>query len=264
MARPGNGLCRPSRGAKPWSGARAAPTCSGLMGTGWQRSEQNLSVCWWPAPCGGSAAFTTWCPVGAPLVPRCLWSLLMASRSQRATVLCRERLQAPCEELRRRKEGLGRRVSGGLRRWSLGRGCSRAAPRTKPRGAGLRGSQRGLPAPPPPKAAGPLVGRLPQPPAPAPAPAAARQLLPSPLQASKGGSGFGLAQKHRYEEGVGRGQPPRPRPAALGGLGAGWLSRARCPELRGSPPPALSPRGGCPFDTAAGPFCAWGAGTGAG
>lgn len=91
-----------------------------------------------------------------------------ASATQGASEPCQGHLlpTSPAHHASSLCTGSGRRVSGGLRRWSLGRGCSLAAPRTKPGGGRLRAPTTSLsrvPPHPPPKPSEPLVGRLPRP-----------------------------------------------------------------------------------------------------
>lgn len=140
------------RGAQLWSRARVLqPTCLSL-------GESQASPCATARSAlrGGLALVL---PLGPPDD---------ASTTQGASALCQGHLlpTSSAHHVRSLCTGSGRRVSGGLRGWSLGRGCSLAAPRTKPGGGRLGAPTTSLsrvPPHPPPKPSEPLVGRLPGP-----------------------------------------------------------------------------------------------------
>lgn len=182
------------RGAQLWSRARVLqPTC---LSPGESRASPCATAR--SALMGGLALVGSLLPLGSPGA---------ASTTQGAFVLCQGHLlpTSSAHHVRSWSTGSGRRVSGGLRRWSLGRGCSLAAPRTKPGGGRLRApptSLSGVPPHPPPKPSELLVGRLPR----SQPPRWPRQLLHScsqTLRASQGGSGSGLSRKCWCKEGVG-------------------------------------------------------------
>lgn len=133
VARPGNRLCQLSPGV-PGLGAGPGQSRGATASLPLPEGEPNISL----------VLFQGWHPLGGQ--PLLLGALLLlvptddTSTTQGASVLCQEQLSptSSAHHTRSLCTGSGRRVSGGLRRWSLGRGCSRAALRTKPGGSRLR------------------------------------------------------------------------------------------------------------------------------
>lgn len=143
------------RGAQLWGRARVLQSTCLFPG----ESQASPGATARSALMGGLALLGSLLPLGPPDG---------ASTTQGASALCQGHLLPTSSAHRVRSwcTGSGRRVSGGLRRWSLGRGCSLAAPRTKPGGGRLGAPTTSLsrvPPHPPPKTSEPLVGRLPRP-----------------------------------------------------------------------------------------------------
>ena len=186
----GRGRGRQPCGTEPagvaWPGNRLCQLSPGVPGLGAGPGQSRGATARLPLPEGEPSI----CPVllqgrhplGTQLL---LFGALLplvppddTSTTQGASALCREQLlpTSSAHHARSLCTGSGRRVSGGLRRWSLGRGCGCTAPRTKPGSGRLRAltmSPSGVPPHPPPKPSEPLAAA----PAPTLAPAAAPQLL---------------------------------------------------------------------------------------
>lgn len=132
-------------GTQPWSRARAGQSHGATASLPLPEGEPNISL----------VLFQGRHPLGAQ--PRLVGALLLlvptddTSTTQGASVLCQEQLfpTSSAHHARNSCTGSGRRVSGGLRRWSLGRGRSRAALRTKPGGSRLRAPTMSLSGVPP-------------------------------------------------------------------------------------------------------------------
>lgn len=221
VARPGNGLCQPSRGAPASERGKGSPSL--LRADGDEVAERNLSV----HPAGALPLL----PLGAllPLVPT---DGLREPKCRRALPRAALRTMRGAQAA----EG-GSRVGCGGGAWggaaaALLREQSLAAPSSAGPSAGShhRHPQRQL---------GRSQGACRNPPAPALAPAAARQLLPSP-PSLQGRLQLRPGSETPLQEGRGQGAAtPSCAPLRSGGLQAGWLSRAQCPELQGSGPPRL-------------------------
>lgn len=132
-------------GTRPWSRARAGQSHRATASLPVPEGEPHISL----------VLFQGRRPLGAqPLLVGALLLLVPTddtSTTQGASVLCQEQLlpTSSAHHTRSSCTGSGRRVSGGLRRWSLGRGRSRAALRTKPGGSRLRAPTMSLSGVPP-------------------------------------------------------------------------------------------------------------------